>query len=110
MYGSDTLAIVESSDCMTLAVMMQAVSRPRCGTLSVAPLIGRLSGDQVGEMPDMAGVDIDDHAHPRAQFGVAGPAVDAHPQRDALHHLHPVSGRVLRRQHGEFGAAGGGGA
>src|ERR1019366_1543999 len=40
IYGSATLAIVESNVCISIARMADAVIRPRCGTLVVSDMIG----------------------------------------------------------------------
>jgi hypothetical protein len=57
----------------------------------------------VWKAPRMTGIDIDLDTHPgpqRRQIAVA--CVDAHPHRDTLHDLHPVTAGVLRRQKREF--------
>ena len=42
------------------------------------------------------------HGHARAQLRLPGGLIDADAHGNALHHLHPVAGGVLRRQHGEL--------
>jgi hypothetical protein len=55
-------------------------------------------------MAAMAGVDLDGGAHAGAQRRRVGRHLHGEPDRHALHHLHPVAGGVLRRQHRELGA------
>ncbi len=55
----------------------------------------------------MFGVDFDHRAHAGAQGGTALGVGEDEAERQALDHLDPVAGRVLRRQDGEFGARGG---
>ena len=43
-------------------------------------------------------VDLDRGAHPCPQLRPVGSGRDLDPHRDALHDLHPVAGRILRRQ------------
>ena len=52
----------------------------------------------------MAGVDLDRRAHADAQGRIALLAHHRGADRDALHDLDPIAGRVLRRQHGELRA------
>jgi hypothetical protein len=53
--------------------------------------------------PVLAGVDRDVGAHAGAQY-VGALLVDPDPDRNALHDLDPVAGRVLRRKQGKFRA------
>ena len=52
----------------------------------------------------MAGVDVDVTLMPARRTGSPGLLLDRDPHRDALHDLHPVAARVLRRQDRELGA------
>src|SRR5690242_11459609 len=88
---------------MIVANMMETVTSARLGAL--APLSMAISeerGEGVRERRSIARVDIDIGAHPRPQRIVLRRALDLEPNRQTLHHLHPIAGRVLRRQHGEL--------
>src|SRR4051812_31796979 len=104
---------------MIVASMTQTVSTPRCGTSS-AELAAMAAISQHGEPRDavdkiaertlMAGVDLDADAHSGAQERRVLGNIDPQAHGHTLDDLHPVARGVLRRQHRELGARGGGGA
>src|SRR5690348_4846928 len=103
MCGSATLAMVVSSDCMRVASITQRVMPPRLGVLGLSSSAIAAPSSENGPAAGMAGVNTDLHAHPGAQRGqIAVAGIDGHAQRDALHDLHPVAARVLRRQQREL--------
>src|SRR5947207_1819072 len=106
--------MVLSSTCISVAIIAQTVMMPRCETSDAAadgagggPVAALMGSEEVGERAPMLGVDVDDDAHAGAQRRIVGLAVDPHLHGNALHDLHPVAARILRRQQREFGAAGG---
>ena len=50
----------------------------------------------------MSGVDLDHHAHAGAKRRLGHWMSQSQPDRQALHHLDPVAGRILRRQKRKF--------
>src|SRR3954451_17520855 len=103
------LAIVVSSACMMTARITQAVMAPRFATFGVpVSATARLWLDEqpreeVWQAGRVAGVDIRLDAHPAPERRLFVRRPDPHPHRDALDHLHPVAGGVLRRQQREAG-------
>src|ERR1700692_4993983 len=63
---------------------------------------------QLAQRASMAGIDRDFDAHAGAQREIIRGMIEGKPNRDALHHLDPVAGGILRRQQREYRAAGGG--
>src|SRR6202035_3651945 len=63
---------------------------------------------QLAQRASMAGVDRDLDAHAGAQRTTVPNLAEGKPHRDALHHLDPVAGGILRRKQREYRAAGGG--
>ena len=55
--------------------------------------------EQVAPATVMPRIDVGDDTHARAQFRIPVLVLDLDPHRNALHHLDPVAGRILRRQH-----------
>src|SRR3954469_12682750 len=106
MLGSATLAMVPSSACMIVAIMTTTVSqrRRRSWWASIRPPLEADALENVAERAAVAGVDLNRRAHADTQRRRALGALHGSAQRDALHHLDPVAGRVLRRQHGELRA------
>src|SRR5262249_40511415 len=49
-------------------------------------------------------IDLDPYAHAGAQVPGVLVRLEYDPHRDTLHHLHPVTARILRRQNGELRA------
>src|SRR5450830_573864 len=122
MVDTDTLAMVVSSTAMKLAA---ASSKP--APTSCAPCKGcRLASEKLEDMMacllsgcglDAGGValvlatDIDGDIHRQAhtqRLLLQFVAIDGNTYRQTLHHLDPVTGGVLRRDHGKgrTGAAG----
>src|SRR3984893_2257198 len=62
---------------------------------------------QLAQRALMAGVDRDLDAHAGAQRKAVPNLAEGKPNRDALHHLDPVAGGILRRQQRNSRAAGG---
>src|SRR6202166_4778484 len=62
---------------------------------------------QLAQRASMAGVDRDLDAHAGAQRKAVPNLTEGKPHRDALHHLDPVAGGILRWQQREYRAAGG---
>ena len=75
------------------------------GGLHFGGLRGRHCLIQIAPASDMPGVDIGNHTHTRAQRRVAVVTLDPDADRYSLHHLDPVAGCVLRRQHRKLRAA-----
>src|SRR5690349_13850012 len=106
MLGSATFAIVPSSACMIVAIMTTTTSQRR-RRRSLASIGSALEADGLEQVADgaaVARVDLDGRAHADPERWGALGALHRAAQRDALHHLDPVAGGVLRRQHGELGA------
>src|SRR3954468_14196118 len=101
--------MVPSSACISVATMAQTVISPRCGTTASArcgPAACCVDPDisapeDVAQVPLVPGVDRDLGAHAGAELWPALGLLDPDADRDALHDLHPVARRVLRRQHAE---------
>src|SRR4051812_41022907 len=107
MYGSATLAMVVSSACIMVANITHKVMIARCWPpsalamaqspterlrLSTRPASERLwpvSTSTFALMPDRRG-------------GASAGNFNLEPYGHALHHLDPIPGRILRRQHGEL--------
>src|SRR5690606_856442 len=112
--GSATLAIVVSSACMMVASITDTVTIARFGRPSAAaaaraaaiiasPPAGPGPAEQAAAVPR---VDLDPGGQARAQLGQAGGIVEPDAHRHALGDLHPVAGRVLRRDQRELRAGG----
>src|ERR1700688_5191930 len=63
---------------------------------------------QLAQRASMAGMDRDFDAHAGAQREIIRGMIEGKPNRDALHHLDPGAGGILRRQQREYRDAGGG--
>src|SRR5258706_13630867 len=106
MYGSAIFAIVVSSACMMVARITQTVIAARWAARSGAIMTysGRERTVRSGLGAGRAGARY--RHRPRRSFRRATAAalvarVEANAHRDALHDLHPVAARVLRRQQRE---------
>src|ERR1700722_7973419 len=83
MRGRATLAMVWSSACRKEASITEIVISPR------------FNPGPVGLFATTVGV----HCHPRTQAGLdRNTVLESQAHRQSLHHLHPVSGSVFRRQ------------
>src|SRR6185312_6946952 len=116
--GNATLAIVVSSICIVVDSISESVSSPllgtsRLGLLNVAAAIAQpflQSQNRLDAPPQrrfVAGIDFDIDRHAGAQGTLRVGMLQHQLDRQALHHLDPVAGRVLRRQHGKFRARAG---
>ena len=109
---------------MIVASMIEMVISPRCGTslkgafwlmavsfserrAAESLFRGGRRAEQAGKAPGGAGVDRNGRAHAGAQRHALAFRVELQPHRDALRHLHPVAGGVLRRQQRELRAGSG---
>src|SRR3984893_5004060 len=104
--------MVLSSACISVAIIAHTLMMKRCEpSASRSPDLGLgtaaalMASEYVGERAPVFGVDVDVHAHAGAQRRIVGLALDLPPHADALHDLHPIAARVLRRQQRELGAA-----
>ena len=102
------------------SAVMSAGCRGRPGTAPRSLLAARERGSRLQEARQLALVDQPLHharqtalrpvstvtvtVMPARSCGCPARLLDLDAHRNALHHLHPVAGRVLRRQHGELGA------
>ncbi|MNN68338.1 hypothetical protein D3C81_1840380 [compost metagenome] len=101
--------MVVSSACMTTASTTQNVINTRSGEGGSGPVTsfmmeGEQGGQRFRQATGFAGIDVDHGAHAMAQCWFAGGVVDPDVYRNALHDLHPIARRVLRRQQRETGA------
>src|SRR6202021_1397998 len=107
--------MVVSSACIKVASITVAVIIPRL--MTALPAAGlAMSGSenrsevapQLAQRALMAGVDRYLDAHAGAQRKTVPNLAEGKPHWDALHHLDPVAGGILRWQQREYRAAGGG--
>src|ERR1700730_2463313 len=104
--------MVVSSACIKVASITVAVIIPRLMTALPAAVLAMSGSDDRGDVApqfaqraSMAVIDRDFDAHAGAQREAFRDFFEGKPHWDALHHLDPVAGRVLRRQQREYRTA-----
>src|ERR1700744_3672973 len=110
MFGTETLAMLRSSTATKLASASSTPAAQRAPPVSGSPRVFACEVAMAnGPSGSAAGGDLGVHRHADPQ-GMGGEVtrIDGDPNRQALDHLDPVAGGVLRGDHreGRAGAAG----
>src|SRR5471032_3590490 len=104
--------MVLSSACISVAIIAHTLMIKRCAPsaskspdLDFGTAAALMASEKVGERAPVLGVDVDVYTHTGAERRIIGLALNLHPHADALHDLHPIAARILRRQQRELGTA-----
>src|SRR5215831_9918467 len=101
MWGSATLAIVLSSACISVAIMVQPITSVRWRVVNESGFAGADISVEIGKLARVPGIDVDGHAHSGSDHLDVFTGIEGDANGKPLYDLDPIRARVLRRQDGE---------